>query len=286
MEDEQKDENVITYETFRKFQKQERDSENLQKLPDDFFQSCAEWIKRKGDTYQQNKDTMILKEIENVMSIIRDILDRRERKLLLMAMHAVRSNAAPQNLHKHEENHFDSIVNHLKDMREKILAAIKGEDIKEFVPEKEKSTEKLEKEFKKEVKKAENEAKEKNSPQEKQALPITRQEKSIQEDTFKGEENKEEKDSEDDLVEVEPEPGKKKEEEEPGPIQIEPGNSMPKIIEQEGYMVLRVMEEVPKFLGTGGKTYGPFGKDDIVTVEEKMAKLLIDRGKAETANKS
>lgn len=283
MEDEQKEEseNVITYETFRKFQKQERDSENLQKLPEDFFQSCAEWIKRKGDMYKQTKDSMILKEIENVMSIIRDILDRRERKLLLMAMHAVRSNAAPQNLHQHEENHFDSIVNHLKDMREKILAAIKGETLLESGPEKEKSTEKLEKEFKKEVKKA---------AESQQNLPITRQEKSVQEDPVKEEEpedNAEPKEQ----VETKPEenrgePVEEKEPERPGPIQIEPGDPMPKIVEPEGCSVLKMLDEVPKFMGTGGKTYGPFGRDDIITIDDKIANLLVERGKAESANKS
>ena len=121
------EDNVITYETFRKFQRKERESENLQELPEDFFKSCAEWIKRKARAYEETKDLMIQREIENVLGIIKDILDRRERKLLLLAMHTVRSNVVPKNLHPYEEEYFDKIVESLKGMRERILKVIKGE---------------------------------------------------------------------------------------------------------------------------------------------------------------
>lgn len=274
-----KEENVITYETFRKFQRQERENENLQKLPEDFFQSCAEWINRKGKVYHETKDTMILKEIENVMSIIKDILDRRERKLLLMAMHAVRSNAVPQNIHSHEEKHFDGIVDHLKNMREKILGVIKEED----------KTEKLEKEFKKEVKKVEEEG---IKPMVKKPKPPTKTEEL---------EKKEEKKPEDDihyekiavpLIEKKLHEEKKEKEaseeekpkKEPELIGKEHEAPLPKIVEPPGFKLVKILEEVPKFLGTDGKAYGPFRLDDLVTLEERIAELLVSKKKAEFAN--
>ncbi|UCG95693.1 MAG: hypothetical protein JSV92_01425 [archaeon] len=268
-----KKENVITYETFRKFQRLERDNDNLQKLPGDFFQSCAEWIDRKGRMYQENKDPMVLKEIENVMSIIRDILDRRERKLLLMAMHAVRSDAAPQNLHLHEEKHFDSIVDHLKDMRVKILNIIKGSDEVGKTQEKEETTEELEKEFKKEIRKAAKKSAAKKPELPKQeTLPRSRHEKLIQEEPEPQPEAKEEPDKKPDI--------EKEEKPEEAGEQV-----LPKMVEPEGYKLIKILEEVPKFLGTDEKTYGPFKKDDMVTVEEKIAELLVNKGKAELANK-
>lgn len=265
-----KEENVITYETFRKFQKQERDSENLQKLPEDFFESCAEWINRKGKVYQESKDSMAQREIENVLGIIKDILDRRERKLLLMAMHAVRSDAVPQNLHPYEEKCFDSAVENLKNMRKMILAIIKGE-AKE-APKAKKPEKKPEPKAKSEEPKEEAEPKPEARKEEQrqesvpdEILPKTRQEKSVQAPV---QEPKEEESKE--------EPGEEKSNEEEV--------SLPKIVEPPGYKLVRILEEVPKFLGTDGKAYGPFRSDDLVTLEKRIAELLVSKGKVEFTN--
>jgi len=202
-------ENVITYETFRKFQRYERDNKQLQELPEDFYQSCAEWMKRKEKIYEETKDPMIIKEIENVMTIIKDILDRRERKLLLLAMHSVRGNAVPQNLLPFEAKHFDIIVEHLREMREGILSQIKG----------------------------------------------TGEEKS-------GEEKKEEDAAE----------------------ELKKDEKLPKIKQLEGFKLVRILEEIPQFLGTDGRSYGPFKPEDLVTLEEKVADLIINKNKAEPVN--
>ncbi len=292
----EKEDNIITYETFRKFQKNERDNDNLQELPEDFFQSCAEWIKRKGEAYNKTKDTMILKEIENVMSIIKDILDRRERKLLLMAMHAVRSDAVPQNLHSHEEKHFDNIVSHLKNMRVNILGIIKGEKGE---------TKKLEKELEKEIKEEEGklpnslnipgkefkvkglkeEIKE-DGEKEWEPEEQEKEEKPVERDAVKPEEKKEEKaQTEENEPDKETKEENKIEEEEEKIEEREkelfPEDKFDKVKEPEGYKHVRVIEDVPQFLGTDGKTYGPLKKDDIVTVEEEVAKLLVNKEKVE-----
>lgn len=268
-------ENVITYETFRKFQKQERDNDSLQKLPEDFFQSCATWLERKGKAYEENKDPMVLKEIENVMAIIKDILDRRERKLLTMAMNAVRSNAVPRNLHAHEEKHFDSIVDMLRDMREKILAAIKSKD---------KSVEGMEKDFARELRKAEKEAV-------KSMLKTEAPDKTEPETADKNapkEPAKEER-KEESVNSKEKSVSQKTDKTEPGQIKTDkkpdeggfPVNKNPKIVEPKGFRILKFVDEVPQFVGTDGKTCGPFKKDDIATLEEKAAEVLVQKGKAE-----
>ncbi len=221
-------ENVITYETFRKFQRYERDNKQLQELPEDFYQSCAEWMKRKEKIYEETKDPMIIKEIENVMTIIKDILDRRERKLLLLAMHSVRGNAVPQNLLPFEAKHFDIIVEHLREMREGILSQIKG----------------------------------------------TGEEKSGEE---KKEEPKEEK-----VVEKEPKEETKKEED--AAEELKKDEKLPKIKQLEGFKLVRILEEIPQFLGTDGRSYGPFKPEDLVTLEEKVADLIINKNKAEPVN--
>ncbi|MCK4635127.1 MAG: hypothetical protein KAT37_04600, partial [Candidatus Aenigmarchaeota archaeon] len=202
-----------------------------------------------------------------------DILDRRERKLLLMAMHAVRSNAVPQNIHSHEEKHFDGIVDHLKNMREKILGVIKEED----------KTEKLEKEFKKEVKKAEEEG---IKPMIKKPEPPTKTEEPEKEEEKKPEEDIHyEKIAvpliEKKLHEEKEAPKEEKPKKEPELVEEKHEVPLPKIVEPPGFKLVKIIEEVPKFLGTDGKAYGPFKPDDLVTLEERIAELLVSKKKAE-----
>jgi len=185
-------------------------------------------MKRKEKIYEETKDPMIIKEIENVMTIIKDILDRRERKLLLLAMHSVRGNAVPQNLLPFEAKHFDIIVEHLREMREGILSQIKG----------------------------------------------IGEEKSGEE---KKEEPKEEK-----VVEKEPKEETKKEED--AAEELKKDEKLPKIKQLEGFKLVRILEEIPQFLGTDGRSYGPFKPEDLVTLEEKVADLIINKNKAEPVN--
>jgi len=234
-------ENVITYETFRKFQRYERDNKQLQKLPEDFYQSCAEWMKRKEKIYEETKDPMIIKEIENVMTIIKDILDRRERKLLLLAMHSVRGNAVPQNLLPFEAKHFDIIVEHLREMREGILSQIKGT-----------GEEKSGEEKKEEPKEEEPEEKTEDIKKEEKVV-----EKEAEEETKKEEEVAEE---------------------------LKKDEKLPKIKQIDGFKLVRILDEIPQFLGTDGRIYGPFKPEDLVTLEEKVADLIINKNKAEPVN--
>ncbi len=250
--------NVVTYETFRKFQRKERDSENLQELPEDFFQSCAEWLKRKAKAYEETKDLMIQREIENVLGIIKDILDRRERKLLLLAMHTVRSNAVPKNLHPYEEKYFDSVVENLKKMREEILEAIKGEAEQK---EAEGKSPKVQEQEKTEVEETQE------SKEEKESVEVQKPEEEP-----KKEENLQEKSE---ISEKEKLPETKQEK------SVKPEEVLPKIVEPPGYKLIRITAEIPKFLGTDGKAYGPFKPNDMVTLEEEIAKLVVERGKAE-----
>lgn len=117
---------VITYETFRKFQRLEKDNDAIQKLPDSFYEACREWIKRKEALYETTRDSSLLREIENMMSVVKDIMDRRERKLLTLALHHVRGGALPQNLLPSEKGLFDLTVAGLENARKANLEKIRG----------------------------------------------------------------------------------------------------------------------------------------------------------------
>ena len=119
-------ENVISYETFRKFQRIEHENDSLQPIPEDFYRSCADWMKRKEKLYEETKELSIIREIDNVMQIMKDIMDRREKKILLLASHSTRSNLVPKNLLKDEVECFGSMSSTLKNFREKMLKSLSG----------------------------------------------------------------------------------------------------------------------------------------------------------------
>ena len=58
--------------------------------------------------------------------------------------------------------------------------------------------------------------------------------------------------------------------------------SAPKVKKAEG-VSLNVLQNVPAFMGADMKEYGPFEKDNFVSVPEKIASLLVSRKLAEKA---
>ena len=57
----------------------------------------------------------------------------------------------------------------------------------------------------------------------------------------------------------------------------------PKVIKSDfqDKMLIRFISPVPKFVGSSGFTYGPFEEEDIANLPLNIAKLLIEKGRAE-----
>ena len=55
------------------------------------------------------------------------------------------------------------------------------------------------------------------------------------------------------------------------------------IIEKKTNPIIRVIDDVPEFIGTDGNTYN-LKKNDIVSIPQEMSKMLIDKGVAEQVN--
>ena len=109
---------VITYETIRNAHRAEKEDE-LQKLPEGFFESVRNWFKIKD----LMKDTTSLLENENAKKLLEDIINRRQKKIVLAALSTARGQLPPAGLNDEERKFFDDIVNILKsfknDMNEK-----------------------------------------------------------------------------------------------------------------------------------------------------------------------
>ena len=193
---------IITYETIRNAHRAEKEEE-LQKLPDGFFDSVRNWFKIK----EKQKDTTSLLEVENAKKLLEDVINRRQKKIVLAALSTIRGQLPPSGLNDEERKFFDEIVNSLKlfknDMNEKFRSF---DDIaEERIEEAKKSVEELK--------------------------PV--------EDTSK------------------------------------------MVIKPNGNILVKIITELPRFVGSDMQSYGPLKVGDIITLPDKIGKLLITRRVAE-----
>jgi DNA replication initiation complex subunit (GINS family) len=123
---------LITYETIRAAHRAEK-SEQLQKLPEGFFSAVRAWFEYK----QSKRDSISLLEIDNAKRLLDDLVNRRQRKVVISALHTIRGDMPPEGLAEDEQKFFDSIVlmfrGFRQDMKERLMSydAVAEEKIQE-----------------------------------------------------------------------------------------------------------------------------------------------------------
>lgn len=117
---------MLTYDSLRKIVTEERSSNAFVKLPDNFLEQASAYIemKEKGQEAQW--------EIDSAKRFFKDLLEIRERKLLLAASYAVHSGARPDHLLASELSLFNEVV--------ALLKASKKQETGEKPKEKKKAT--------------------------------------------------------------------------------------------------------------------------------------------------
>jgi DNA replication initiation complex subunit (GINS family) len=84
---------LITFESIMSVYRAEK-GEELCRLPPGFFESVGKWL-----DYKKNcKDSMSQREAETAKSITDEIVNRRQRKLVMAAIRTVRGDVPPSNL--------------------------------------------------------------------------------------------------------------------------------------------------------------------------------------------
>lgn len=113
----------ITYETLFELVRLEKNKEELQKLDPTFYQDVITYLKEKYDLLQEVKGSLGLfsdsdkdnteKQVINIKRLLRDLYDRREKKMITMALNKTRANAQIVDVQNHlpeERRFFDAIV--------------------------------------------------------------------------------------------------------------------------------------------------------------------------------
>ncbi len=136
---------VLTYEKIREIQRKEQSSRQLQEIPENFVDDFKDYVKRKE---KLGKD----KEVGNARFVFKDIINRRERKIMSAALEYARSGVEVENLNKREKTLFKELAKVLKKYRKGTLKP-KEKPAKKKKPEKEEKPGKAKEKGKKQMKK-------------------------------------------------------------------------------------------------------------------------------------
>jgi DNA replication initiation complex subunit (GINS family) len=122
---------VVSFEYLRKILNEEKKSQNLTKIPDDFYETVRMYIEGKKKLAKEKKDEI---ELRNIERIVENIFNLRERKIINFAIMAARAGVQPSNLTSEEKQFFQKVFETLKERRvilDKIKSALEGEVKKE-----------------------------------------------------------------------------------------------------------------------------------------------------------
>ncbi|MFH7880632.1 MAG: hypothetical protein QXI09_01345 [Candidatus Aenigmatarchaeota archaeon] len=108
---------IISFDYLKKILNEEKNSSNLAKIPDNFYELVRDYVKAKIKMIKDKKDEL---EVRNMKRIVENIFNLRERKILNLAVIHVRIGTKPINLTKEEEEIFYKICEILKKRRDVI----------------------------------------------------------------------------------------------------------------------------------------------------------------------
>jgi len=128
---------MITYQEIYDILRKEKYNEALQELPRDFFKELAEYIADKRKLLSRESDSalfsdtlrMTRKQLDNALSVIKELLAIRERKVLNLAFAAAQTGVTKRdtdNLLEHERDLFEISVKKLEENQKLIKKRLEG----------------------------------------------------------------------------------------------------------------------------------------------------------------
>ena len=231
----------ITYETLFELMRREKMREDLQEISPSFFDDVLEYLiekqkifdetKHKMDLFSSQEREKTITQIKNIHRILRELYERREFKVLLMAVNKSRTGSSLINtdhMLREEILLFERLVSELSIFRTGILENILALRQPSLI---------------------EHELK--------QPTPIS---PAFDVPT----------------VDAPPEPT-------PEPVVENPqGSSINQESQQQPPKIkkVKILEDVPKFIGPELDPYGPYTKEQTVDIPAEIARLLINKGSA------
>lgn len=131
----------INYETLFDLLRREKNREELQSLDKDFYEQVLAYLKEKKDSLSKKDDELFASaekeklkiQFQNIRRIIKELYERREKKVINMAMSRARTGSDvidTSNLLPSEKEYFDDQVRLFVQYKDKVLDRILN--VKEF----------------------------------------------------------------------------------------------------------------------------------------------------------
>jgi len=129
---------VITYEILYDALRMEKQRAELQKLDQGFYKNVTKYIEEKKEILksQETKDSVFTnievqktrKQIENIQKILKELYERREGKIMELALIAVKSNHTnsqeKENMLKEEKTFYEEVHYLLSNYRDNVLSSL------------------------------------------------------------------------------------------------------------------------------------------------------------------
>ena len=136
MESKEKEIN-ITYETLFEILRREKQKEELQKLSETFFDDVVSYFKEKeeitetsheaGNMFAHSEKEKNMQQLENIKRILKELYDKREKKIMNIAINRARTNSDLVNtaaMLKEEKLFFNCLVEMLSRFRKEVLFSL------------------------------------------------------------------------------------------------------------------------------------------------------------------
>ena len=200
----------FTYEHLFDFLRRERSREEIQELDDGFYDQANSFLEQQAAALKEadplsNSADHIRTQLQNSKKLLRELYDRREKKILMLALNKARTGSSiidTSNIIPAEQPLLEELLATLKKYRESIT-------------------------------------------------PVAQAPKHV----------------------PKPRPTRK-------PVE-QPKQEPSKPAPATGEVTIKVTAAVPKFMGSNSKTYGPYDAGKEVSLPERIANILIKKGRAE-----
>jgi len=115
---------MLSYEALRKMVNEEKTNQKMIELPDGFFEEVTTYLENKRRMSETKEDSW---EYDSAKRLLQDLLDKRESKIVNLALFHIRSGADPGKLGKEEREFFDYIVSGIRSFRKNMKESVEGE---------------------------------------------------------------------------------------------------------------------------------------------------------------
>ncbi len=132
---------IITYETLYDILRREKNRQDLQELPQTFLTDLTNYLKKKKEILQSQEQKKSIftttevqktrKQIESIQKIIKELYERRESKIIQLALIASRTSIETEEKNvmlPEEQEFYNKIIENLDHFRENMLYKLSNGD--------------------------------------------------------------------------------------------------------------------------------------------------------------